>query len=638
MYQQFAWKTSAGRQHVKTLPNLHLPLKEQNTQRVKTNHSTRTQLSSVTRFSFEPPKSTDNHDILIKNMVMMPKEVINFINLLHYQSEFKTLPDSQMQQLNFELGKAQEQIEKNIITKLLTFKETETFGSNNNVNPYINFRISMWPQFVGYINDSVATAIKLLHGGLPKLTSQMENIYKYLVCLLDLTMQWCSDRNNRYIQDQIFEANKQLETANQEIKTLENRILNMARQHEIELNFEKSRYYQLQYDYDQLLIKAQDLDRLINEDARNIAEGGTYQLNKNIKELDKVLVSLDKQYKYQKDELVTKLTNVAIVTTKKENIVQQLRQYIGINVNHQQAGDQTLGHILGEHPWIPILEQRNITNDYYEEPYNEEEENKVELLHKCLQMDVQNQSMSRQLIQQKIRFRQIYKQIQTLIQAYEDSNQTDVLLQQLCALLFNIHNQEGLEVFQVNELKKTYQNVIKAVIQIQNKVKNGQSLGNIGDDEYTLRRILKLNPNNGRSILLFSIRKDTYEPFFKSDIEIIFETKMEVNVLQVLHWMALEMSKISKQNYSERLSSIIIPENLEELSTTIQNNLFIEYKLNKDLVQQYLISRYCYLKEKQLTLNTECFSNRLRYQEDIFKSSQDNLRKILIFNPQLMTI
>ena len=56
-------------------------------------------------------------------------------------------------------------------------------------------------------------------------------------------------------------------------------------------------------------------------------------------------------------------------------------------------------------------------------------------------------------------------------------------------------------------------------------------MGNIGDDEYTLRRILKLNPNNGRSILLFSIRKDNYEPFFKSDIEIIFETKMEVNVL-----------------------------------------------------------------------------------------------------------
>jgi hypothetical protein len=38
----------------------------------------------------------------------------------------------------------------------------------------------------------------------------------------------------------------------------------------------------------------------------------------------------------------------------------KLREIIGINISQQCPGDLALGNLVSEHPWLPILQLKNI--------------------------------------------------------------------------------------------------------------------------------------------------------------------------------------------------------------------------------------------------------------------------------------
>lgn len=56
---------------------------------------------------------------------------------------------------------------------------------------------------------------------------------------------------------------------------------------------EKNRYYELNTNYEKVLARAMEYERMINEDVRTVADGGTYGLKKGLKELEHTLKSLD---------------------------------------------------------------------------------------------------------------------------------------------------------------------------------------------------------------------------------------------------------------------------------------------------------------------------------------------------------
>ncbi|CAD8099113.1 unnamed protein product [Paramecium sonneborni] len=283
MFTQSVWKISNRKSTpkiklVKTVPDLCTPLnKVQSTPKLRTSRINWKVEQKLQEFI---PSDSDQriHDLILNSLQYMPKEIINSINLQHYQniSLNKNQNINQYVHWNKQVKKQQ----------LFQKDDSNILGVADDLNPYKKYNITAIPKLIEIVNGDIESIIKFLIPQNKKLSQCIEYIWKYCVFMLDLTMQFSLDRSNKYIFEQVTKLQKKLSNAKIQIHNFENRIVKMTQEFETSILKEKQRYYELQAKYEKILAKATELERLINEDIKTEGRDDSYKLKKNVKELE----------------------------------------------------------------------------------------------------------------------------------------------------------------------------------------------------------------------------------------------------------------------------------------------------------------------------------------------------------------
>jgi hypothetical protein len=73
------------------------------------------------------------------------------------------------------------------------------------VDPLVNFHIQMAPQLLNCLQDCMSKGIKVLQASKPVIATAVENIWKVLTLVIDLTVAWSHERNNRFVSQEVGE-------------------------------------------------------------------------------------------------------------------------------------------------------------------------------------------------------------------------------------------------------------------------------------------------------------------------------------------------------------------------------------------------------------------------------------------------
>ncbi|CAK74402.1 unnamed protein product (macronuclear) [Paramecium tetraurelia] len=654
MFTQSVWKISNGKSTpqiklVRTVPDLSTPQnKVKSTPKIRTSRIHWKVEQKLQEFM---PSDSDQriHDLILNSLQYMPKEIINSINLQHYQNSYQFHHRITQQELEYQLISSLEQISQEIIEPLFQKDDSNILGVADDLNPYKKYNITAIPKLIEIVNGDIESIIKFLIPQNKKLSQCIEYIWKYCVFMLDLTMQFSLDRSNKYIIEQVTKLQKKLSNAKTQVHNFENRVVKMTQEFETAIMKEKQRYYELQANYEKILAKATELERLINEDIKTEGRDDSYKLKKNVKELEANLKILESQFSKHEEEFVSQLTNVAYVAkNKRETCQAQIRNRLAMNVIAQQPGDMAFSLMFSDHPWVPIFCVRQLMQYYDEPPYVVEEDNKLELLHKVLMMEQSRVSPCQQLIDYYQKFPELYKNIITILEPFEEATQAAVQLNNLCSIFFNIQGVETIEIYYINQIKRIYQEFYAQILNVQQHSKNPEQikLQIEMEDENLKHKIVKLNLNYGKSTLMFSISKPFLETYFsqfqiQAQLQQIFDTRKDITMLHLLSIYATELSKQSKTLFENKLQNFNVPD-VDSLGKYIAYEIFPEFKLDPNLVQSYIIHRYYYLQEQQIKFNKEYLyrnqsttSNQILDRESIINGVKQ-LRQSLLFNPMLL--
>ncbi|CAD8099111.1 unnamed protein product [Paramecium sonneborni] len=271
-----------------------------------------------------------------------------------------------------------------------------------------------------------------------------------------------------------------------------------------------------------------------------------------------------------------------------------------MNVIVQQPGDMAFSLMFSDHPWVSIFCVRQFIQ-YYEEPsYIVEEDNKLELLHKILMMEQSKVSPCQQLVEYYQKFPELYKNIITILEPFEEATQAAVQLNNLCSIFLYIKGIETIEIYYINQIKRIYQEFYGHILNVQqhSKIQNKFKLQIEIEDENLKHKIVKLNLNYGKSTLMFSVNKQFLDTYFsqfpiQAQFQQIFETRKEITMLHFLSIYATELSKQSKTLFENKLLNFNLPD-VDSFGKYITYEIFPEFKLDPILVQSYIINRYYY--------------------------------------------